>query len=244
MARNKALDYLQPLEQRTRGVEILDALAEMIECADLGVGDRLPPEVSLAATLGVGRSSMREALNRWEGLGVIRRRRGDGTYLVAKVQASRSLVPTMVRLEGEALLRLFEVRRTLENEVVRKATLNATKRQRAEVGRLCNALLVEVYGRRPWRPADAAFHGAIYDAAGNPMFGLILSRLDQAIERSPESPFGRDEFGADSFAPHRVLADAIMAGDADAACAAINRVLDVVMDEIRVIIKGDASAPG
>ena len=244
MARNEALDYLQPLGRRTRGVEILDALAEMIERAGHGVGDRLPPEVSLAATLGVGRSSMREALNRWEGLGVIRRRRGDGTYLAARVQASRSLVPTMVRFEGEALLRLFEVRRALEREVVRKAALNATTRQRAELGRLCNALLLEVYGRRPWRPADAAFHGAIYDAAGNPMFGVILSRLDQAVERSPESPFGRDEFGIASFAPHRVLADAIMAGDADAACAAINRVLDIVTDEIRVIIEGDPSAPG
>jgi len=243
MARNGALDYLQPLEQRTRGVEILDALAEMIERAGLGVGDRLPPEVSLAATLGVGRSSIREALNRWEGLGIIRRRRGDGTYLAAKVQASSSLVPTMVRLEGEALVRLFEVRRALENEVVRKAALNATKRQRAEIGRLCNALLVEVYGRRPWRPADAAFHGAIYDAAGNPMFGVILSRLDQAIERSPDSPFGRDEFGIDSFAPHRDLADAIMAADVDAACAAINRILDLVVDEIRAIIKGDVAIP-
>ncbi len=235
-----ALDYLERIDTTTRGVAVLDALAEMIERAGLGVGDRLPPEVTLAARLGVGRSTIREALKRWEGLGLIRRKRGAGTFLAARVSSSRGLVPTMIRLEGEALLRLIEVRRALEVDVVGKAARNASATQRAEISRLCDALLVEVYARRPWRPADAAFHGAIYDASGNPMFGQILGRLDHALERSSESPFGRDEFGMESFPPHRVLADAIVARDPVAAVAAINHILDVVEGEIRVIIGSGA----
>ena len=72
-----AIRYLEPIETPSRGVAVLDALAEMIERAGLQVGDRLPPEVSIASALGVGRSTIREALNRWEGLGIIRRRRGE-----------------------------------------------------------------------------------------------------------------------------------------------------------------------
>lgn len=231
-----ALSYLEPLERRTRGVAVLDALAEMIERAGLRIGDRLPPEVSLAATLGVGRSTIREALNRWEGLGIIKRRRGDGTYLAARVQASRSLIPTMVRLEGQALLRLLEVRRTLENEVVRRATIAATTEQRQQISRLCDVLLADVDAGRPWRKADHAFHGAIYDASGNPMFGQILANLDHALERGNDSPFGRDAFGLRSFPPHRHLADGIAARDPEAACRAINHILDVVEAEIREII--------
>ena len=231
-----ALDYLERIDTTTRGVAVLDALAEMIQRAGLGVGDRLPPEVSLAATLGVGRSTIREALNRWEGLGIIRRRRGDGTYLSARVTTSRGLVPTMIRLEGEALMRLIEVRRALEQEVVRKATVNATPRQRAEISRLCDILIAEVDARRNWHEADHAFHGAIYAASGNPMFGQILHRLDDALERSSESPFGRDDFGLTSFPPHRTLADAIVATDPDAAVTAIHRILDIVSDEVRDII--------
>ena len=34
-----------------------------------------------------------------------------------------------------------------------------------------------------------------------------------------------------------------MAGDVEAACAAINRILDLVVDEIRAIIKGDVAIP-
>lgn len=236
MSRNGPLNYLEPLETRTRGVAVLDALADMVERAGLKIGDRLPPEVSLATALGVGRSTIREALNRWEGLGIIRRRRGDGTYLAANVQTSRGLVPTMIRFEGEALLRLVEVRRALENDVVRKATINATKVQRAEISRLCDVLLADVAARRNWHKADAAFHGAIYNASGNPMFGDILHKLDEALERSGDSPFGRDDFGLASFPPHRDLADAIVAGDPDAAAVAVHHILDLVAGEIQDII--------
>lgn len=236
--RQSALSYLEPLETRTRGVAVLDALADMVERSGLKIGDRLPPEVSLAATLGVGRSTIREALNRWEGLGIIRRRRGDGTYLSARVQTSRGLVPTMVRLEGEALLRLMEIRRTLENDVVRKATLNATAKQRQEISQLCTLLLIEVDSGRPWRKADHAFHGAIYDASGNPMYGQLLRNLDHALERSGSSPFNADAFGLDSFPMHRDLADAIAATNAEAAVAAINRILDSVEIEVKAIIDG------
>ena len=48
---------------------MLEKLAEMVHAAHLKVGDPLPPELQLAQRLGVGRSTVREALNRWEGRG-------------------------------------------------------------------------------------------------------------------------------------------------------------------------------
>ena len=74
------------------------------------------------------------------------------------------------------------------------------------------------------------------DASGNPMYGQILGQLDHALERSSESPFGRDEFGLASFPPHRDLADALLAADVEAAGAAINHILDIVIAEIRQIV--------
>ncbi|HCY99464.1 MAG: hypothetical protein A3D16_01205 [Rhodobacterales bacterium RIFCSPHIGHO2_02_FULL_62_130] len=236
MTKKAVLSYLEPLESRTRGAAVLDALADMIERAGLEIGDRLPPEVSLAEQLGVGRSTIREALNRWEGLGLIRRRRGDGTYLSARVQATKGPVSTMLRLEGEALLRLIEVRRALEGAVVRLAAERATTRQKAEIAQLCDTLIAEVDAGHSWRKADAAFHGAIYEAAGNPLFGQLLHNLDQAFERSQESPFGRDEFGLRSFPLHRRLCDEIVANNPDGAFQAIHVILDSVEAEVRQII--------
>ncbi len=233
-----ALHYLEPIATPSRGTAVLDAMAEMIERAGLGVGDRLPPEVAIASALGVGRSTIREALNRWEGLGLIRRRRGDGTYLTAKVRTSHGPLPTMVQLEGEAILRLLDVRRVVESGTVRRAALNATLSQRLEIGRLCDDLLQIVARGLPYRVADAAFHAAICDATGNPMFGHMLQQMDEALERSAESPFSVPGFGLASFPPHRNLSDAIVAGDADAAESALNTIIDRVEAEIRVIIAG------
>lgn len=228
-----ALKFLEPIGNKTRGAQVLDALAEMVKMAGLGIGDKLPAEVTLAERLGVGRSTIREALNRWEGLGIIRRRRGAGTYITANVLLSNSMVPTMVRLEGQALVRLMEVRRALEHEVVRLAALNASDQQRREIADKCELLLDVVEARQPWRKADAAFHAAIYDASGNPMFGQILSRLEEALERSEESPFGRPEFGVRSFKLHRELSDAVIEGDPDRSVQAIFAILDTVVSEIK-----------
>lgn len=233
---DSALQFLDPLEPRTRGEAVLDALARMIDRAGLTVGDKLPPEVQLAQQLGVGRSTMREALNRWEGLGIIRRRRGDGTYLAARVQAPGGVVPVMVQLEGEALLRLLELRRCLEQEAARKAALRASAAQRDEILRLCDILLAIVARGEPYREADLAFHSAIADATGNPMFGQTLRRMEEMFERSAESPFSLAAFGLASFPMHRDLADGIAAGDPDRAAAAIHAIIDSVEAEIRDII--------
>ena len=241
MTRTSRPDSHEPLQSHSRGELILEALADMIEQTGLKVGDRLPPEVSLAAKLGVGRSTVREALNRWEGLGIIRRRRGDGTYLTAPMQAMQAMVPLTVRLEGEALLHLLEVRRGLETDVVHKATLKASRAQRAEISALCDRLLRAVSAGSSWRAEDAAFHSAVYEASGNPMYGRILSQLDGAIDRAPKSPFHRDEFGLASFPLHRDLADAILDGNAAAAVAAAEQIVDSVMSEIRRIIAGGPS---
>lgn len=232
-----ALRYLAPLDAPTKGVAVQDALVAMIEKAGLGIGDRLPPEVAMAASLGIGRSTIREAMNRWEGLGIIRRRRGDGTYLTARVQASHGPLPTMIRLEGEALLRLLEVRRVLESGTVRRAAELATADQRREIAALCDELLHIVDAGLPYRDADMAFHRAISDATGNPMFGQLLVHLDHAFERSEDAPFNRNAFGLASFPIHRDLCDAIDQGDPDGAEAAIHAIIDSVACEVRQIIE-------
>ena len=243
MKPDSPLSYLEPIEKRSRGEAILEALARMIHQADLGVGDRLPPEVRLADQLGVGRSTIREALNRWEGLGLIRRRRGDGTYLTAPIPDPAGPVPLLVKLEAEAVLRLLEVRRTLERDAARHAATRASAAQRSEIRRLCDILLTIVDKGQNYHAADRQFHEAIFEASGNPLFGHILSRLNLAFEADEGSPFKRSAFGLASFPFHRTLADAIADGDPDAAALAVNALLDAVDAEVhQIMVEGPPPA--
>ena len=62
-------------------------------------GDRLPPELELAAMLGVSRGTLRTALDRLEDTGEITRRQGSGTYV------GKAVRPTAV-LELEEIMHL------------------------------------------------------------------------------------------------------------------------------------------
>src|SRR5512143_4161322 len=59
------------------------ALANLI--GSLPAESRLPSEPELARRMGVSRATLREAMRSFEGQGLIRRRQGVGTFVVAKV---------------------------------------------------------------------------------------------------------------------------------------------------------------
>lgn len=74
--------YVNPPQNNTKVyIGIVKQLRSMIENDGLKPGDRLPSERELSERLGVGRSSVREALRALELLGLIETRRGEGTFM-------------------------------------------------------------------------------------------------------------------------------------------------------------------
>jgi GntR family transcriptional regulator len=76
----------RPLPQRTA-----EAVEELIVTTGLESGSRLPPETELAARIGVGRSTLRDALALLERAGIIERRWGVGTIVTAPAPAAMGL---------------------------------------------------------------------------------------------------------------------------------------------------------
>src|SRR3954451_11313164 len=95
--------------------QIAQRLIALITERALKPGDRLPPERELAATMGVSRSSLREALRALAMLGVAEMRHGDGTYLTNLQPGSlmRS-VGLVLALSDSGLEELFEARKLVE----------------------------------------------------------------------------------------------------------------------------------
>jgi GntR family transcriptional regulator len=68
-------------DRRPLYVQAIDALTNMIETGQLKTGAQLPPEDELAKSLGISRSTLREALGHLESHGLIARRQGIGTFV-------------------------------------------------------------------------------------------------------------------------------------------------------------------
>ena len=234
-ANEDLLRRLQPLES---GRGVLDALIEMIEVANLQVGDRLPPEIELAQRLNVGRSTIREALKAWQGMGIVVRNKGAGTTLAAEISKTSIQIPMTLKVEAESLLRTHAVRRPLEIEAVKIATSLANDQQRKVIIARMAELIAVYEAGEDWRPADARFHSAIYEASGNPLFQQLISQIHSAFHDIYKTPFGSPHLGEGTIPLHRPLADAIAAKDVEKAGILAAEISEMVEIEILQVMKG------
>jgi DNA-binding FadR family transcriptional regulator len=230
---------MSPLPTIKRGQQVEAALADYVERAGLKAGDRLPAERDLMAALNVGRSTIREAIGRFQALGVVESRKGSGNYLLKAISAGTVHMPLSFESAGlrDALLMTLEVRRGIEVE----ASIAAARRRTADDLRTIEARLDEMetvhLAEGTSGKADLAFHLSIYDATHNPLFRQLLEQMRGGFERFWSKPFDRPDFAARSFPFHRTLFDAIAAGDTEGARAETLKILAIVEEDIKDMSK-------
>jgi GntR family transcriptional regulator, transcriptional repressor for pyruvate dehydrogenase complex len=162
------------------------SIQELIRNGDLPPGSRLPPESELAVQLGVGRSSIREAVKALELARVLDVRHGDGTFVT-------SLEPHLL-LEGvgfaiefvqdDSVLEVVEVRRLFEPVAT---GLAASRIDAATLDRLAGHVAgMEQAGddQEQLIHHDQAFHSAVYAATGNRTLVPILDGLSSRTLRA------------------------------------------------------------
>src|SRR5262245_17946784 len=230
---------IAPLPAIDRGKQVMNALADYVERAALKTGDRLPTERELMLALSVGRSTIREALGRFEALGVTETRKGSGTYLLKPISGATIHLPLSLdaaRLR-DALLQTLEVRRGIEAE----ASMVAARRRTAEDLGIIEEKLMTMervhLAMGTSGPEDLAFHLAVYDATHNPLFRQLLAQMREAFERFWDHPFDRQDFARRSFPFHRELFDAISAQDAELARQKTLDILEIVEEDIEEMSK-------
>lgn len=226
-----------PVIDRVRQVE--GALVEFVERADLKPGSRLPAERELMSALGVGRSTIREVIRKFQALGIIDSRKGSGNYLLKPISTATVHMPISIEAESlrDALLMTLEVRRGIELEAsmaaARRRTEDDIETMRLRLEEMERVHLAEGTSGK----ADLAFHLSIYDATHNSLFKQLLEQMREGFERFWSKPFGRPDFASRSFPFHRTLFDAIVAGDTSAARQETLKILAIVEEDIKDMSK-------
>jgi DNA-binding FadR family transcriptional regulator len=118
---------LPPIQTTARDDAVLKALAGFVMREKLEPGEKLPTERILAERIKVSRNTVREALTRWEGLGLVERRQGSGTYLKAAVSLDMLHMPLTLAGGNDftGLMRTLEIRRALEAEAAALCAVRA-----------------------------------------------------------------------------------------------------------------------
>lgn len=213
---------------------VVNGLAHFIAEAELQPGHRLPPERILSKRLGVSRASLREALRHLAALKVVESRTGSGTYLLSRFTPDDDHLVMHLEAERESLLQLLELRRALETEVVALVAKRADEEQVFRLDQLVDALETEHDQKGRNSATDEAFHRALYEYAGNPLFLQIYDSIWSALERFWHSPLGKDDFASRTVPYHRLLVERIRERDSKGAREMVIRILAIVEEDLRV----------
>lgn len=213
-----------------RRIGLIDQVAERfrqeVESGRWPVGQRIPTEPVLVEQFGVGRNTVREALQSLVHSGLLVREQGRGTFVISDSELSGSLER---QLGGGTRRHYLELRYALDSTAAALAAVNRTEadvrnlrhlRERRQDSWLTNDDDVKA-------AADLALHRAIVEATHNPLYvTLYSSMLDVFAARM------RGEASPDEDAAHRRhhdLVEAIAEQDSEQAAAHVAAIFSPFM---------------
>jgi GntR family transcriptional regulator, transcriptional repressor for pyruvate dehydrogenase complex len=211
----------------TAVAEVARRLMDYFTSDAIQPGDRLPPERQLAASMGVGRSAIREALAALELLGVVTVRPGSGTYL--RGRASELLPQTLswgMLIGAPKTRELIEVRHGLEVQAARQAAASID----AEALEVLTGHLAEMESNKTsfdrFVAADMRFHQAIAAAADNSLLDDLLQSIRSLIRVWVERALNDSTHAQLSCDEHRAILSALSTRNSDQAAAAMSVHMD------------------
>lgn len=213
-----------PEEARTWQVVLEKVESDLLDGV-LAPGDRLPPERELASTLGVGRSSVREALRVLEVMGLLRTGTGSGptagAIIIATPQGGMSaLLRLHVAAHGFPLDDVVATRLILEAAVVEILSADRTKSTQAALD-IVDAMDADDLSAGEFLALDARLHLALAEASGNVVITAMMAGLRTSIETYVQAGAARipdwPSTAARLRAEHRAILEAVDRADAASA---------------------------
>ena len=206
--------------RRTAAERTADQLVQLLADQGLADGDRLPNERELSVLLGVGRSTLREAIGSLAARNVLEVRPGVGTYVSYKHGVADDPLGFHLIRDQEKLARdLVEVRMLVEPPMAALAAQNATPAEVEELAYLCNEVDDLIRAGQPHMEKDKEFHTRIARCSGNLIMPKLLPIIHGAISLFIHET--RGELRQETMRTHRAVLNAIRAGDAPAASDAM-----------------------
>ena len=197
-------------------------------------GTRVPSERELTRELGVGRSTVREALNGLALLGVVEIRHGQGVFVVGDVDSTGESGVLETALERGVTKEFIEARLFVEVEVARMAAMRRTHEDLKQL----EAALEEQERRlagdvEPLLDIAAHFNVVLAEAAHNEVLvAIIQSFVALMIERGPKL-YSLDGFREWDLAEHRRLYEAVRNQDGDLAAERMRQHIQELADRYR-----------
>jgi GntR family transcriptional repressor for pyruvate dehydrogenase complex len=228
------------IDPRKRADQVRERLVELMRNGDFKAGDKLPTEQQLMSMFGVGRSSVRAAIQSLVGLGIIELRPGLGSFvrplpiddLIGRVQSA-------VQLDYSTALHLHEARAMLETTAARLAAHRRTPVDLKEMLRQIDRYNVEfdAGNLEGSIEADLYFHRALVASAKNPVLISLLDSISDVLRdhRRHYGPVGIHPERTVVTSEHLAIYEAIENRDVGQSVLRVSRHMRNIWNQIEVV---------
>lgn len=200
-------------------------LASYIVDSDLQPGTPLPPEHEMIESLGVGRTTLREALRLLETRGVLTIKSGPGGGPVVRRPRPSDLseaLTLILQFEGAPLMEVIEARRWIESTICRLASSQISQAEVDELREINQVIADNADDQDLFLEQNAEFHKRIGKACGNVVLRVFLETIITVGDgRAVGVRYGPRQVESNVIAHERII-EALSAGDADAAGKAMS----------------------
>ncbi|MCC2611209.1 FadR/GntR family transcriptional regulator [Neorhizobium sp. Rsf11] len=212
------------LEPRRLYRQVAEQIRVLIETGELKPGSRLPPERELAERFAVSRPTVREALIVLEVEGHIQIRMGSGVYISSRPRQALGVLPND---DTEGPLEILQARCLIESGIAEEAARLVTPASIARIDAILERMEQSLNDASVALVCDRDFHTAIADIIGNSALkhfaGLIYDSRMSPYFKKLASYFEGPHTWKLALEEHRIIRDAIAAGDPAAAREAMRR---------------------
>lgn len=216
--------YLTSLKKESVVQSVINRFTEGMRRGELKPGDKIPTEPELAESLGVARSSIREAIKILTYLGVLDSKRHEGTFVCNGFE--ESMIDPMVYgiiLNQDSFEHLMELREMTEAGMLRLAIKNHEEDEIEDLEKQLEEMEKILKGSgeesiKAFFEADDRFHDIVARMGKNPMadkINRVVRTLTYAVRYETVSSMITNGKGQALLDTHRSLCKAIKDGDTD-----------------------------
>ena len=165
---------LKPIKPKLISDQVFDQLRELIYRGVIKPGERLLPEQEMAREMNVSRGTLKNAIQRLVGMGLVTQRPGKGIFARDFQDESTNPLANAFSSQEIPIGKVLEIRLPLECNAAALAAKRADEADIKAIQHSFEEMVFENSQGRPGNEADSSFHMAIAYASKNPLHIMII----------------------------------------------------------------------
>lgn len=199
-------------------LQTVSVLAQIVASAE--PGSRLPTEQELCAQLGIGRSTLREAMRALSFVGAIRVRQGSGAYVSGVEEENiERLITLGLMLHRTKVHELIEARQILEVQAVRIAASNHDASDAEKLTLIMRNMAELASSPTEASLYDLQFHVRLAEATHNGVLVVFIHGLRTLLAMWINKAVDRRQVIEEIISEHNSILHAVLARNGELAAA-------------------------